>query len=158
MSVNSTSTHKIKIYQCFIIITLVFIFDQVAKSWALNNLALHKVYNMLPFLNFVLVFNKGIAFSLFANSSVFVHSILIASSIAIIIFMIFMLRNIFTSTMLHPIAISLIIGGALGNLSDKLLLGYVIDFIDLFFKGWHFATFNVADAAISIGGVLLLLA
>lgn len=131
----------------------------LALDVGLKQLALHKLapgvpYEVTGFLNFTLVFNKGAAFGLFSDAGAQANAIFIVAAIIILA----VLSRIFWT--LRPgyhqlsVAIALIAAGACGNLLDRFLYGQVIDFIDFHFAGWHFYTFNLADASISAGAII----
>ena len=140
-----------------IISSLIIIADQTSKAWAARNLVFGKFYPIIPQVNLYLTHNKGIAFSLFAASSQTIHNILLITSCLIIVTLTVFEFRLKPKQHILRIAFALIIGGAIGNVVDKVCLGYVIDFIDFYIYNWHFATFNIADAAISIGAALLII-
>ena len=108
------------------------------------------------FFNLVLVFNKGAAFSLFAQAAGWQTPLLAAFALAAaVIVSVLILRN--PSRGLLCLGLALILGGALGNLIDRLRFGHVVDFLDFHALGWHWPAFNVADSAISVGAVILIL-
>lgn len=126
--------------------TLVVLLDQLSKSWIRDNP--HPIELLPGFLDLVYVENRGSAFGLFANQTF----LLIAPTIASLILILLLLRHLSSVTTLSIIPASLIFGGAIGNLVDRLRLGYVIDFIDVRLWGnFHWPAFNFADAAIVIG-------
>jgi signal peptidase II len=108
------------------------------------------------FFNLVLVFNKGAAFSLFAQAPGWQTPLLVAFALAAAaIVSVLIVRN--PARGLLCLGLALILGGAVGNLIDRLRFGHVVDFLDFHALGWHWPAFNVADAAISVGAVLLIL-
>ena len=108
------------------------------------------------FLNLVLVFNKGAAFSLFAQAPGWQTPLLVAFALAAaVIVTVLILRN--PGRGLLCLGLALILGGAVGNLIDRVRFGHVVDFLDFHALGWHWPAFNVADSAISVGAVLLIL-
>jgi signal peptidase II len=131
-----------------ILIPFIFILDQLAKfiiNKTLNpNQSIPIIKNVF---HLTLVYNRGAAFGIFKNQTLF----FIVASILAIIFIYFNLRDSSPKSKLYILALSLIAGGTLGNLIDRLLLGYVIDFLD--FRIWP--VFNLADSAITIGAILL---
>ena len=133
----------------------VIVLDQASKFVALRYLARHAEVELLPFLNLTLTFNSGAAFGFLNDAggwqNVFFVTVAIVTSIVIVSW----LRRLLPTERLLAVALSLVLGGALGNLADRLMHGYVVDFIDVVFGSWHFWTFNIADAAISIGAALL---
>ena len=108
-----------------------------------------------PFLNIVMVWNDGISFGMFQDGSI--TTVLILSGIALAIVLFFFIWLLNTTSLLQGLALSLVIGGALGNIVDRVRFGAVIDFIDLHIEDWHWPAFNVADASVCIGVVILLL-
>ena len=146
---------------------IVVALDQLTKWMALKYL-LGKVVAVLPFVNFVLVFNRGAAFGFLNDAGnwqnfffVIVAAIAaigragrLAGVCAVIIYMLTRLESRNTKV---GVGLALILGGAIGNVIDRLVHGYVIDFIDVFYGSWHWPAFNIADSAISIGAVLLVL-
>ena len=108
------------------------------------------------FFNLVLVFNKGAAFSLFAQVAGWQTPLLAAFALAAaVIVSVLIVRN--PGRGLLRLGLALILGGALGNLIDRLRFGHVVDFLDFHALGWHWPAFNVADSAISVGAVILIL-
>lgn len=111
---------------------------------------------LTDFFNLVLVFNKGAAFSLFAQAAGWQTPLLAAFALAAaVIVSVLIVRN--PGRGLLCLGLALILGGALGNLVDRLRFGHVVDFLDFHALGWHWPAFNVADSAISIGAVILIL-
>ena len=145
-------------------ITFVIVFiDQITKWMAEANLELGKdVYEVFPHLNFALAYNYGAAFNFLGDQGGWQRwfFVILAAVVSIVIFI--WLAKLKDSETGMAIGLSLILGGAVGNLVDRLLHGRVIDFIDVyadwdvfFLQNGHFATFNVADIAINIGAVIL---
>lgn len=133
----------------FFLIFFIFILDQFTKYLALKFLWPDKVINLLPFLNLVYVENTGAAFGMFKSlGSIF----FIILSIIITFFLIYLMVRDSKNWIVY----SLIIAGALGNITDRIIYGYVIDFIDLHIGGFHWPAFNLADSSISIGVVFFL--
>ncbi len=135
----------------------VFVCDQWTKLLALKYLDWHIAHPILPFLNFTLAYNTGAAFSFLGDASgwqrwLFVSIALLATLVALS-----WLLHLHENEHALPFSLALIIGGALGNVWDRIHVGYVIDFIDVYVKTWHWSTFNVADSAISMGVFILLL-
>ena len=130
--------------------------DRVTKLLVLESFAPGERLPVTGFFNMVLVFNKGAAFSFLAGASGWQTPLFAAiSGIASVIITVLILRN--TGNRMLCAALALILGGALGNLWDRLVWGHVVDFLDFHAAGWHWPAFNVADSAISIGAVLLIL-
>jgi signal peptidase II len=134
---------------------LVVALDFASKLAVLGALAPGESRALAPFFNLVLVFNKGAAFSFLATAqgwqTFFFASIAVVASIVIGFLIV---RNAGKSLFCSGLA--LILGGALGNLYDRLVYGHVVDFIDLHAAGWHWPAFNVADSAITVGAAILI--
>lgn len=137
--------------------TLVIIFDQVTKYGVVYYWVMDEPIKILPFLNFTLNHNTGVAFGFLGTESRWQIYSFAALSLAIIVFLIAWLSYICRSDYVMAVGLSLVIGGALGNFIDRIFLGYVIDFIDFHIKDWHYATFNFADSAICVGAFLLII-
>ena len=135
----------------------VVIIDQITKSWVLEHLQAGNTFPVLPFFNLSLSFNSGAAFSFLADAGGWQLIFFSAISIAAIILLSFWLVSLQKTSWSSAGALALVIGGAAGNLIDRVRVGYVTDFLDFYYQHWHFATFNVADTAICIGAALLLL-
>ena len=139
-----------------IIAATIVIGDQLSKLWISKLLQTRESIRLTPFLNLVLAHNKGAAFSFLASASGWQRYLFTGISIIAIIFILYFLRRN-TSQKLFCWSLALILGGATGNLIDRLLYGHVIDFIDFYVGTWHWPAFNIADSAITIGAVLLIL-
>lgn len=132
---------------------IVIILDYLTKKLIVSKIMLYERINVLPFMNIVHVQNKGAAFSMLSNMG---NKYFIAISvIAIIAILVYLSR---LTKGLELIALSLILGGAVGNLIDRILIGKVTDFIDVFVGTLHWPAFNVADSALTVGIALFLLA
>ena len=134
---------------------LVIVLDYLTKLAVLGTFAPGESRALAPFFNLVLVFNKGAAFSFLASAqgwqTPFFAAIAVVAS-AVVGFLIF--RN--SSKNMFCTGLALILGGALGNLYDRLAYGHVVDFLDVHAAGWHWPAFNVADSAITLGAVILI--
>lgn len=133
-----------------IISFLIFFADQITKYLAFTYLAPTDTVKITSFLNLVYVENKGAAFGLFKSLGTEFFIVLSILVIVVLILMIIKDRK-------NQLVYSLIMGGALGNLFDRLLHGHVIDFIDLHICGYHWPAFNIADSSLSIGIFLFVL-
>ena len=140
----------------WLILSLVIIIvDQMSKYWASQVLLSYQSEAVFPMLNLTLAYNSGAAFSFLSGAGEW-HRWAFAgfSTITSIALIVLIIRT--ASVMrLQLLALSLILGGAVGNLIDRAFLGYVIDFIDVYYKHYHWPAFNVADSAICIGAFLL---
>lgn len=136
--------------------TAVIVLDQLTKLWVLNTFVPGESVEITPFFNLVLVFNPGAAFSFLADNAGWQRWFFTVIALAISGWILWQLRSLSPRT-LYSLGLALIMGGALGNLIDRLWLGMVIDFIDLHAAGWHWPAFNVADSAVCVGAVLYVL-
>jgi signal peptidase II len=130
--------------------------DFATKAWVLAAFRPGESLAVLPFFNLVLVFNSGAAFSFLAGAGGWQKWFFVVLALAISAWIVAMLRR-HPHDRLQSAALSLVLGGALGNVIDRLRFGAVVDFLDVHAGGWHWPAFNVADSAISIGVVLLVL-
>jgi signal peptidase II len=135
---------------------LVLLLDQVTKVWAEAALGYGQPVVLLPFLNLTLVYNLGAAFSFLADAGGWQRSFFIVLSSAVSLVLVVWIWRLPPGARLLGSALALVLGGAVGNLVDRLAYGHVIDFIDLHAGGWHWPAFNVADSAITCGVLLLL--
>ena len=136
-----------------IIIIFSFFLDLLTKNYALNHLIINHSLSINNFLNFTLAFNYGAAFSFLSDAGGWQRWFFIAFSFIVIIVISYMM--IYDDNSPY-IAFSFVIGGALGNLNDRIIYGYVIDFIQVYYNTFYWPIFNIADVAISIGVILLL--
>jgi signal peptidase II len=135
---------------------IILIADQFTKVLILGYYQLGDSTTITNFFNVVRVHNTGAAFSFLASASGWQRWFFTGIGVAAAIFIVWMLRS-HPGQRLFSFALSCILGGAIGNVVDRLLHGYVVDFLDFHWAGWHFPAFNVADAAISIGAACLIL-
>ena len=133
----------------------VLVLDQLTKHWVKGAFALHQMVEITPFFNVVLVYNTGAAFSLLADAAGWQRGLFIAIALTASVWIAWLLRKYSMQT-LFCLALSLILGGAIGNVIDRILYGAVVDFLDFHAAGLHWPAFNVADSAISCGAVLLI--
>jgi len=132
----------------------VLVADLVTKAWVLKVFTPGDVVAVTPFFNMVLVFNTGAAFSFLAGAGGWQRWFFIAVSTVVSIVIVWLLRR-HHGDRLMACALALVLGGALGNLYDRVTLGKVVDFVQLHAAGYYWPAFNVADSAISVGVVLL---
>jgi signal peptidase II len=138
---------------------LVIVADQITKALVRYTLPLYDSREVIPgLLNLVHVRNEGMAFGLL-NSSDFEYKWLLTSGLAALALfgILYYARHLKPEERAARAGLSLILGGALGNLIDRLAIGYVVDFVDIYAGTWHFWAFNVADAAINVGAALVFL-
>jgi signal peptidase II len=139
-------------------LTLIFlIIDQITKHWVANTFDYRETLAVLPFFNITYVHNPGAAFSFLADQGGWQRWFFTAiAAIASIVFIIWMAKTPKQQRLLS-IALAFILSGAVGNLIDRVLFGYVIDFLDFHWQGSHFAAFNIADSVIFIGAALMII-
>lgn len=135
---------------------LVVLIDQLTKLWVFSSFAPGESVEVTSFMNLVLVFNPGAAFSFLADHTGWQRWFFSVIALSISGWILWQLRVAQPRTW-FSISLALIMGGALGNLIDRLWLGMVIDFIDVHAGGWHWPAFNVADSAVCVGAVLYVL-
>ena len=134
---------------------IILLLDQLSKWSALSNLQMGVPEYVLPFMNWLLLFNSGAAFSFLAQGSGWQRWFFTILGLVACIYIIWLLRKSQNDKLLC-LALSLILGGALGNVVDRIMLGAVVDFIDLHYANWHWPAFNIADSAICIGAALII--
>ncbi len=135
------------------IISLIFIIDIYTKNLALENILLNSQLEINNFFNLTLVFNHGAAFSILSEAGGWQKWLFIIMSIIIVSILVILLK---IDNDENKIALSLIIGGALGNLFDRITYGYVIDFLEFHYQNFYWPIFNFADITISIGIIMLI--
>lgn len=142
----------------FVIVVLVIVSDQLTKLWIVNNFKLYDVREVIPgFFNIIYVVNTGAAFSMFADvDSPWRHYFFVIIGLVAIVGLSYFTYTLRKEHSLFAIGLGLIAGGAIGNLIDRLYYGHVVDFLDVYVKGYHWPAFNVADSAICVGAVLYL--
>ena len=136
---------------------VVLVLDQQTKAWIGASLSLYERIGVLPFLDITRVHNRGAAFSFLSTASGWQRWFFAALALVVSALIVIWLRRLPPGQGRLAAALALVLGGALGNLWDRLQLGYVIDFIDVYYGNWHWPAFNVADSAITVGAVLLIL-
>ena len=134
-------------YLYLLVSVLVIVLDQTSKWWMLHHLTLYHPQAIWPMLNLTLAFNTGSAFSFLSHAGAWHHWFFVIFSVGMSIFLLIWIYRLPVHARVQLINISLILGGALGNLIDRLRYGYVIDFIDLRF----FPSFNYADLFTTLG-------
>ena len=150
-----------KIFSCkaalFGLVLLVVLLDQVSKLISDASLDYASAVSVFPGFDLLLVYNTGAAFSFLSDAGGWQRWMLTGISLVVSILVFIWLLKLPRHQTLLGLALAMILAGAVGNLIDRIYLGYVIDFISLYAGSYRFATFNIADAAISIGAALLVL-
>ena len=135
---------------------LIVMLDQISKVIAEASLTFGQRVNVFPFFDFTLLYNPGAAFSFLANQSGWQRWFFTLVGVLAIAFIAYLMRR-HREDKRFLLALTLIMGGAAGNLIDRVLYGHVIDFLLFYWKKWHYPAFNLADSAITVGAVLLIL-
>ena len=138
---------------CFLIIILIFSFDRISKVKIIDHQVKDNQIYINDFMNFELIWNTGIGFGLLSSNSNFIYNSITAVISGIIVFIIYLILK---SSFMDKLFLSLILGGALGNLYDRFTYNAVPDFIDIHYKSFHWFTFNIADIFITAGIIMLL--
>ena len=157
MDSKKSTDKSFSLLALFTISGSIVVVDQVSKFVSDNNLTEHVPVAVIPGFDLLLAYNRGAAFSFLNDAGGWQRWLLTGISIVVSVFLVGWLIKLPKTQRLLGFALALILGGAVGNLIDRMLAGYVIDFISLYFMDYRFATFNIADAAISIGAGLMIL-
>jgi len=135
----------------------VVLVDQVTKAFVIGMVKMQDTIALLPILDIVYLENEGAAFSILAEASGWQRWFFIALALLVSIVLMIWLRTIRNEQKMLAIGLALILGGAFGNVIDRVWHGYVVDFIYFHWQRWYFPAFNIADSAISVGAVALLI-
>jgi len=136
---------------------LVIVLDQLSKFWVVSVFELYQSIELIPYLNLTYVHNKGAAFSFLSSAGGWQRWFFSIISMIAVFVLLLWLKRLKPTEKLLAVSMSLILGGAIGNLYDRLAYGYVIDFLDAYYQQWHWPVFNIADSAIVLGVGLMLL-
>ncbi|OUR64182.1 signal peptidase II [Methylophaga sp. 42_25_T18] len=138
---------------------LVLVLDQASKWFMSSWLSLYETVAVVPFFNLTMAHNTGAAFSFLAQAGGWQRWFFAVIAFVVSAVLFVWLKRLNSSARLEAISISLILGGAVGNLIDRVLLGYVVDFLDFYnyYGSYHFPAFNIADSAICVGAALLII-
>lgn len=134
---------------------IVIVLDQATKFVIEQQFDLYQSLPVTSFFNLTLAYNTGAAFSMFAHHSGWQRWMLMAIALAASAFLLQWLRQLDRTEKWQSLAISLILGGAIGNLIDRAIYGHVIDFLDFYWHQYHYPAFNLADSAITVGAIML---
>lgn len=151
---------ELKSKPCFVlgggVAAVVLVLDQLSKWWVITRLMNPpRVIEVTPFFNFVMWWNKGVTFGLFASAPGWGRWALVVLTLVITVVLVIWLVKV--NHKLPALAVGLVIGGAVGNVIDRIRYAAVADFLDFHAGGWHWPAFNLADSAITIGVGLLLI-
>jgi len=134
---------------------VVIVLDQLTKYLAEAKLVYAEPLAIVPSFNLTLLYNRGAAFSFLSDAAGWQRWFFVTISLAASVFLLFWLRKLGPQQRLLSLSLSLVLGGAVGNLIDRLLLGHVVDFVQVYYRDFYWPAFNVADSAITAGAVLL---
>lgn len=140
-----------------LIASSVVVCDQITKWLAVRNLTGRSLTVIPSFFDLVLVHNTGAAFGFLNDAGGWQNVFFVVVAALVSLVLVFMLGRVGSDDKVSGWALALILGGAIGNVIDRLWLGYVIDFVDWYVGRWHWPAFNIADAAITVGAALLVL-
>jgi signal peptidase II len=143
-------------WRWFGIAVLVVVIDQLTKLVVIREFDLYDRLPVLPFFDLVRLHNTGAAFSLLAGASGWQNWFFTGIAVLVCGVLVWWFRQVPQGRVLVPLALMLVVGGAIGNLIDRLAYGYVVDFVLLYWREWSYPAFNVADSAITVGVALLL--
>jgi signal peptidase II len=149
-------SERIRSWPWLILAVLVALLDQASKWWVLQGFEPGEVRPVWPVFNLVLTFNEGAAFSFLSDAGGWQRWFFIGLTVIVSAGLLVWLLRLQRGEGWLALALSLVLGGALGNLVDRLRFGRVTDFLDFHWQGWHWPAFNLADSAITLGVVLLL--
>ncbi len=139
---------------------IIVIADQITKAIATAELTMYKAVAVMPMFNFTLIHNEGAAFSFLHDAGGWQRWLFTVISFVVSVVLIFWIRNLKAEQKFEAIAFSFILGGAIGNLIDRVRFGYVVDFIEIYWVGdgvqYSWPAFNIADSAITVGVIILI--
>jgi signal peptidase II len=135
----------------------VLVADQLTKIAAVDHLVAQQALPVAPSLNLTLTFNRGAAFSFLGDAGGWQRWLFVAIAVVVTVLLAVWLARLPRRARWTGASIGLVIGGAVGNLVDRLLRGAVVDFVDVYYGTWHWPAFNVADSAICVGAAILVL-
>lgn len=134
---------------------LVIALDQLSKLWIESSLRLYQAIDLLPFFRITHVRNQGAAFSFLSDAEGWQRWLFVTISLVASVVLTIWLLKLPKNAIWQAASIALILGGAIGNLIDRLAYGYVIDFLLVYYESWYWPVFNLADSAITVGAVML---
>lgn len=136
---------------------LVLALDQLTKQLASSYLNYAEPVAVMPLFNLTLVHNTGAAFSFLSQAGGWQRWFFAAIALLVSAGLLLWLKRLSAEKVWEAVALTLVLGGALGNVWDRILLGYVVDFLDFYYGNWHWPAFNIADMAITGGAAILII-
>lgn len=148
---------RLSVWKWYSLALLILALDQWSKAWFSVNLDYARPWVINDFFNFTLLHNTGAAFSFLSDSGGWQRWFFSAIAAAVSIVLVVWLARLNTAKRMEALALALVLGGAVGNLIDRVQLGYVVDFIVVHYQNHYWPAFNIADSAICVGALLLLI-
>lgn len=136
---------------------IIIVLDQVSKWYFSSTMQLGDSINLLPGFNWTLAHNYGAAFSFLHDAGGWQRWFFAGIALVVSGGILFWLKSVPANARFLACALVLVLGGALGNLYDRMMLGYVVDFVHVYYGTWHFPAFNIADAGITVGAIMLII-
>jgi signal peptidase II len=136
---------------------VVVVLDQWSKYWIVANFREYEVLTVWPVFNLTLVYNTGAAFSFLSDAGGWQRWFFVTVAVLVSLVMVFWLARLQPRERWTALGLALIVGGAVGNLIDRVVLGKVVDFLQWHWQDWYWPSFNLADSAITLGVILLLI-
>ncbi len=149
---------RLRVAPYLILVVILLLLDQLTKLWVLQTFQPYEVVSVLPVFNLTLVFNPGAAFSFLGDAGGWQRWFFIGLTSVVSVVLLVWLFKLRLHEGLTGLSLAMILGGALGNLTDRIRLGEVVDFLDFYWQQWHWPAFNLADSSITLGVVLMLIA
>ncbi len=149
---------RLRVAPYLILVVILLLLDQLTKLWVLQMFQPYEVVSVLPVFNLTLVFNPGAAFSFLGDAGGWQRWFFIGLTSVVSVVLLIWLFKLRLHERLTGLSLAMILGGALGNLTDRIRLGEVVDFLDFYWQQWHWPAFNLADSSITLGVVLMLIA
>ena len=154
---GATPSSSSGLWRWFALVLVIILLDQITKQWAEATISHGDRLNLLPVFDLTLVYNKGAAWSFLSNAGGWQRWLFTAISAVVSVFIVFWMRQLAPTEKRLLLALSFILGGAVGNLIDRALFGHVIDFLLVYYQTHHFPVFNIADSAITVGAAIMIL-
>lgn len=147
---------KLKIWPFYLISVVIIIADQITKLWVESALVYREVVEVMPFFNITLAYNPGAAFSFLADQGGWQRWFFSVLAIVVSMVLVVWIKKLKQEEYSLGYPLALILGGAIGNVIDRIAYGHVIDFLDVYYKNYHWPAFNIADSAIFVGAGLMI--
>lgn len=156
-AINEKTDQAVGMLKWLWLTAVVVIIDQITKLAVDGSFEKYERLEILPFFNLTLAYNEGAAFSFLAGAGGWQRWFFTAIAVAVSIMLTLWLRKMPKTDWWSAMSVSLILGGALGNLYDRVVYGHVVDFLDFHWQGYHFPAFNIADSGITVGAAMMIL-